>query len=82
MSVINFIIAVFGLVAGAYFYWQGPALYSFLGAAVIFYIVLASSPLLVSIVASFILVQALYYQKPESTQEKDSPFLLKDSRQS
>ena len=56
MSVLNFMLAVFGLIAGVYFYMMGPALYSFLAAALLLYIFLAVLPLLASIVISFILV--------------------------
>ena len=65
MSVLNLMLATFGTLLGCYFYWAGPALYSFLSAALLVYLLLATSPLLISIVTSFVLVQALFYQKPE-----------------
>ena len=58
------IFAIFGFLAGAYFYMQGPALYSFLAAALVVYLLLATSPLLVSIVISFVLIQVMFYNKP------------------
>ncbi len=72
MSVLNVIFAVFGVIAGGYFYMAGPALYSFLACALLLYLILATSPLLLSIATSFVLVQVLFYQKPEE------PELLKD----
>ena len=69
MAVLNFMLAVFGTVAGVYFYMMGPALYSFLAAALILYLILATLPLLASIITSFILVQVLFYQKPEGPEE-------------
>ena len=59
-------LATFAAVLGCYFYWAGPALYSFLSAALLVYLLLATAPLLVAIISSFVLVQTLFYQKPES----------------
>ena len=59
-------LATFGALISCYFYWVGPALYSFLNAALMVYLLLATAPLLVAIISSFILVQTLFYQKPES----------------
>ena len=58
-------LATFGTLLACYFYWAGPALYSFLSAALLVYLLLATAPLLVAIVSSFVLVQTLFYQKPE-----------------
>jgi len=58
------IFAIFGFLAGAYFYMEGPALYSFLAAALVVYLILAMGPLLISIVTSFILIQIMFYNKP------------------
>ena len=61
----NLMLATFGTLLACYFYWAGPALYSFLSAALLVYLLLATAPLLVAIVSSFVLVQTLFYQKPE-----------------
>ena len=78
MAVLNFMLAVFGIIAGIYFYMVGPALYSFLAAALLVYIFLGVAPLLASIVVSFILVQVLFYQKPEGAEEGEH--LLQQAR--
>ena len=66
MSVGNLMLATFGVLIACYFYWAGPALYSFLSAAFLVYLLLATAPLLVAIISSFVLVQTLFYQNPES----------------
>ena len=78
MAVLNFMLAVFGIIAGVYFYMVGPALYSFLAAALLVYIFLGIAPLLASIIVSFILVQVLFYQKPEGAEEGEH--LLQQAR--
>ena len=49
----NSCIAAAGGATAFYFYYSGPALYSFLSAAVIIYLVIATGPLLVTIAISF-----------------------------
>ena len=56
VSLCNCLLAVFATVAAVYFYLSGPALYSFLAAALLLYLALAVAPLLASVGISFVLV--------------------------
>ena len=64
MSVLNMLVVFFGLFGGLYFYWAGPALYSFLASALLVYLTLSSGPLIFSIFVSFALVHMMFYSKP------------------
>ena len=65
LSILNMTVFIFGMIVGAYFYMMGPALYSFLSAALVVYLLLATGPLLLAIVSSFLLIQVMFYNKPQ-----------------
>ena len=52
-SGVNFLLATVGGATAAYYYYVGPALYSLVSAAALIYILLASGPLLATILVSF-----------------------------
>ena len=55
-ALINVALALVGAAGGIYFYNVGPALYSFLGVAVLSYVVIGMGPMLAMVVISFVLV--------------------------
>ena len=59
---------LFGILVGAYFYYAGSALYSFLSAGFVVYLLLSSGPLIISILISFMLIQVMFYSKPQLLQ--------------
>ena len=65
LCILNVTMFLFGMIIGAYFYTMGPALYSFLSAGMVVYLLLATGPLLVSIIISFLLIQVMFYNKPQ-----------------
>ncbi len=64
LSFFNIMFVLFGLVVSSYFYCMGPALYSFLSAALAVYLLLGTGPLIVAIISSFILILTVFYEKP------------------
>ena len=64
LAIFNLTVVLFGMLTGAYFYMAGPALYSYLSAGMVVYLMLASGPLMLAIVSSFLLIQVMFYSKP------------------
>ena len=56
LALINIALTLLVSATGIYFYYTGPALYSFLGAAGLIYILFTSGPILILVVVSFTLI--------------------------
>ncbi|TNV77038.1 hypothetical protein FGO68_gene6311 [Halteria grandinella] len=63
---VNLLLAGLVFSAGTYFYINGPALYSFISASLATYVVLASGPLILTIIVSFELIQVKFNGRPEA----------------
>ena len=74
----NFLLATAGITVASYYYYSGPALYSYLSAAALIYLVVASGPLVAVIGISFAYVQVRFNGEPPKPEvpagEDEVPF--------
>ena len=78
-ATLNLMLTVFGMVIAGYFYFFGSAIYSFLSASLLVYLVLAMCPILFVASMSFILIQVKFNGKPQWIEEDDN--ILQSGRQ-
>ena len=64
LALLNTLATVLGLGVGGYFYFTGPALYSYMAVAGITYVLVVEGPMMVVIGISFAMVQVKYNGKP------------------